>query len=194
MRAKEQRVCGEREGLFYVRIAEYQQVSPIQPITTRKTFDERGWIGCTSGRALDDRRTWKPLPVPVDMLAKPVTQSPEIASRKCIVQGSHLSLGRQKELGRVDVPECVRGEVSDESLGPMSVLKATGSIVLRRDAKTPLVKLTPRTRKIGCTQVISKKRSLEVEPDHDVQVVRHFIRPHAQDTWRDPIYNPAKGV
>src|SRR5438045_3026092 len=119
--------------------------------------------------------------MPMGMLAEPLTERAKITARERLLERTHRTLGRGEQLRGVDVAKRVRREITDETFRPVSVLKATGSIVARRDAEVFLIQLAPCAGQIASAKVAREQRPLELESNQNVQIVRHFVGLHAND-------------
>src|SRR5678815_2731065 len=67
-------------------------------------------------------------------------------------------------------------------------------VVLRFDAQVTTVELGPGARQFAATQVARQKGALQLEPDHDVQVVRRLVGLSAYETGHDVIDHASKGL
>jgi hypothetical protein len=63
----------------------------------------------------------------------------------------------------------------------VSILEAADSIVARRGAEVSRVELAPRAGQIGCFEIAREKRALELEADHDVDVIGQLVGLNANE-------------
>ena len=70
----------------------------------------------------------------------------------------------------------------------MNILKAAIAIGWRGDAQVSRVKIAPGAGNIPRLTVACKQRALDLEPDHDVQVVCHLIRFDSNEPRLCPVH------
>ena len=119
----------------------------------------------------------------VDLRVQPFPQRLELAGAERRVEISQLRPGRVKQLRGNHVPQAVRGEVPQVPRRPMHILQAAIRVVAGGDSKITLEPFIPGAGQVGRGKFPRHQQLLELKPQHDVQVVRHLIRFHPDETW-----------
>src|SRR5512137_2002482 len=122
----------------------------------REMPQEVAWIQrLTRDRGHQLRRT-VPLALPVNRPVEPRLEGQELSAPQLLRQIAQLGLGFGEELCRIEVPQCVRREVSEASPAPVDVLQASARVVGRPDPEKALHPIGP-----GCGQLRDGKVAVD---------------------------------
>ena len=123
--------------------------------------------------------------IDVDIVAQPAEQRGELAALHLLIHIGNRDNDGVPQLCRVQVAERVGREVADRSHRPVDVLQAAPRGVGYVEAEVALDSVVPRTWKVGHRQIAANHRPLQIETQHDVQVVGRLValdadqvRPH----------------
>src|SRR6478735_7334384 len=105
------------------------------PVAPRQALHEERWIRRRPRRPLDQLRHRPAHPVPVYVLAQPLAQRLELTARERVLERSDRAVRSSEELRAIHVAERVRGEVADQSIGPVNVLQTSLTVAFGTHAE-----------------------------------------------------------
>src|SRR5579862_78333 len=114
--------------------------------------------------------------VPVQVVAQPVAKRREVALLEGVGEIRQVGADALPELGRDEVAERVRREVTEVSARPMRVLEHSVSVVRNLDPQVIPHTAVPLLGKLLEGERAGQELLLELEAEDDVQVVRRLVR------------------
>ena len=148
-----------------------------------------------AGSALDDLVGRELAPVPVEPLLQPSVQRCELAARHLLAD---LGMRLQRcsiELGAQDVADGVALEAAAHVAAvPVHILQAAVAIVRRLDAEVGLEARAPGFGQVLHLEPPLQQIELQIEAQHDVQVVRHLVGVGADQRALDLVDGAIEGV
>src|SRR5262249_37370464 len=152
-----------------------------------ESIKQRSRVESRAGDALHQPGSPIALPVPMHLLAQPAQESAEVSLLELFLQVYQLPRRGSEELLGEEIAECVRREIADEAVAPVTVLQTALRVAWRRDAEIALVGLVPGGGDVGDAQIAGDQGDLQLEPNEDVQVVGDLVGADAVGAWRDMI-------
>jgi hypothetical protein len=103
------------------------------------------------------------------------SSAPNSPRRNCAGSSGICARIGVPELCGVEVAERVGREVADRAHRPVDVLQAAAAVVGHLEAEVGADALVPGAGQLGDRQVAGEQRALQVEAQHDVEVVRRLV-------------------
>ncbi len=148
--------------------------------------------GGLAGHVLDERATAVASALLVDVRPKPVQQGREVAHGEAVLQVGEGFQGGVEKLGGVKGAQGVGGEIAEAAEGPMHILEAAQAVIGHFQTHVLLEDLVPGCGDVAHGQIAADDRLLDLEAQHDVQVVGDLVCFHPDERWADGIDRKVK--
>ena len=130
----------------------------------------------------------------MNLLTQPTAQALQVAGFQILLQGGQVRLDLLPKLRRQQIAQGVGREVAEEPQGPVHVLQASQAVVRGHQPQVVLHGGVPGLGDLPDLKASLQKRQLQLEAQHDVEVVGHLVGLDPHQRGLDAVDGPMEVV